>query len=92
MPPVIHLVEREQGAATTLRLPTARFFSKNALKVTLREPLPYNAALHAQAEMDKNYRALIRETTLTTATEGESTLVSVPVLNPWGILVVEKMP
>jgi len=91
-PVVIHLVEREQGAATTLRLPTARFFSKNALKVKLREPLPYNAALHAQAEMDKNYRALIRETTLTTATEGESTLVSVPVLNPWGILVVEKMP
>ena len=90
-PVVIDLVERAQGAPTSLRLPTARFFGKNALKVTLREPLPYDAALHAQAEKDKNYRALIRETTLTTATEGASTLVSVPALNPWGILVVEKL-
>ncbi len=91
-PVVIHLVERAQGAPTTLRLPTARFFGKNALKVTLRVPLPYDAALHAQAEKDKNYRSLIREITLTTATEGASTLVSVPALTPWGILVVEKLP
>jgi hypothetical protein len=90
-PVVIHLVEREQGATTTLRLPTARFFGKNAIKVTLREPLPYDAALHAKAENDKNYRSLIRETTLTTTTDGAWTLVSVPALNPWGILVVEKL-
>ena len=91
-PVVIHLVEREQGAPTTLRLPTARFFGTNAIKVTLRVPLPYDAALHAKAEKDKNYRSLIRETTLTTTTEGAWTLVSVPALNPWGILVVEKLP
>ena len=91
-PFLIHLVEREQGAASKLRLPTARFFGKNAIKVTLREPLPYDAALHAKAENDKNYRSLIRETTLTTTTEGAWTLVSVPALNPWGILMVEKLP
>jgi hypothetical protein len=91
-PVVIHLVEREQGATTTLRLPTARFFGKHAIKVTLREPLPYDAGLHAKAEKDKNYRSLIRETTLTTTTEGAWTLVSVPALNPWGILMVEKLP
>jgi len=56
-PVVIHLVEREQGAASTLRLPTARFFGKHAVKVTLRVPLPYDAALHAKAENDKNYAA-----------------------------------
>jgi hypothetical protein len=89
---VIHLVEREQGAATTLSLPTARFFGKHAIKVTLREPLAYDAAQHTQAEKDKNYRGLIRETSLTPTTEGASTLVSVPALNPWGILVVEKLP
>ncbi len=91
-PVVIHLVEREQGAATTLSLPTARFFGKHALKVTLREPVAYDAAQHAQVEKDKNYRGLIRETSLTPTTEGASTLVSVPALNPWGILVVEKLP
>ena len=91
-PVVIHLVEREQGAATTLRLPTARFFGQNAIKVKLRVPLPYDAALHSKAEKDKNYRSLIRETTLTTTTEGAWTLVPVPALNPWGILVVEKLP
>jgi hypothetical protein len=91
-PVVIHLVEREQGAASKLRLPTARFFGKHAIKVTLREPLPYDAALHAKAENDKNYRSLVRETTLTTTTEGAWTLVSFPALNPWGILVVEKLP
>jgi hypothetical protein len=91
-PVVIHLVEREQGATSTLRLPTARFFGKHAIKVTLREPLPYDAALHAKVENDKNYRSLIRETTLTTTTEGPWTLVSIPALNPWGILLVEKLP
>ncbi|MEY3959160.1 MAG: hypothetical protein RJA37_1763 [Verrucomicrobiota bacterium] len=91
-PVVIHLVEREQGAATTLRLPTARFFGKHAIKVTLREPLPYDAALHAKAENDKNYRSLIRQTVLPTTTDGASTLVSVPALSPWGILVVEMNP
>ncbi len=91
-PVVIHLVEREQGTAKTVRLPTARFFGKHALRVTLREPLPYDTALHAQAEKDKNYRGLIRETTLTTTTAGASTLASVPALSPWGILVVEKAP
>jgi hypothetical protein len=91
-PVVIHLVEREQGAASTLRLPIARFFGKNAIKVTLREPLPYDAAQHSKAENAKNYRSLIRETTLTTTTEGAWNLVSVPALNPWGILVLEKLP
>ena len=91
-PVVIHLVEREQGATSTLRLPTAKFFGANEITVTLREPLPYDTALHAQAEKDKNYRSLVRETTLTTTTEGAWTLVSVPALNPWGILVVEKLP
>jgi hypothetical protein len=91
-PVVIHLVQRGPGAPATLRLPTARFFGKNAIKVTLREPLPCDAALHAKAENDKNYRSLIRETTLTTTTEGAWTIVSVPALNPWGILKVEKLP
>jgi hypothetical protein len=91
-PVVIHLVEREQGAPTTLRLPTARFFGTNAVKVTLRLPRPYDASRHEQAEKDKNYRSLISETPLTTTNEGAWTLVSVPALNPWGILVVEKLP
>jgi hypothetical protein len=91
-PVVIHIVEREQGAASTLRLPIARFFGKNAIKVTLREPLPYDAAQHSKAENAKNYRSLIRETTLTTTNEGAWNLVSVPALNPWGILVLEKLP
>jgi hypothetical protein len=91
-PVVIHLVEKEKGAAATLRLSTARFFGRHKLKVTLREPLPYDAALHAQAENDKHYRSLLRETILPTTTEGASTLVSVPAISPWGILVVEQIP
>jgi hypothetical protein len=91
-PVAIHLVEKEKGAAATLRLTTARFFGRQKLKVTLREPLPYDAALHAQAENDKHYRSLLRETILPTTTEGTSTLVTVPALSPWGILVVEMIP
>jgi len=91
-PVAIHLVEKKKGDATTLRMPTARFFGRHKFKVTLREPLPYDAALHAKAENDKNYRSLMRETTLTTTTEGAWTLISVPALNPWGILVVKKLP
>ena len=91
-PVAIHLVEKDKGAPTTLRLSTARFFGKQKFKVTLREPLPYDAALHAQAENDKRYRSLLRETILPTTTDGASTLVSVPALSPWGILVVEKTP
>jgi hypothetical protein len=91
-PVVIHLVEREHGEPATLRIPTARFFGKNALQVKLRVPLPYDAALHAKAEQDKDYRSLIRETTLATTTEGPWTLVPIPRLNPWGIIIVEKLP
>jgi hypothetical protein len=115
-PVVIHLVEREKGAPAKILLPTARFFGKSGFKVTLIEPVPYDAALHAQAEQDKNYSRLIRETTListekegfwqrmaslvglraksppTAPTEEGWTTVSVPALNPWGILVVEKLP
>lgn len=91
-PVAIHLVEKEKGAPATLRLSTARFFGKQKFKVTLRESLPYDAARHAQAENDKRYRSLLRETTLPTTTDGASTLVSVPALNPWGILVVQKIP
>ena len=91
-PVAIHLVEKENGTPATLRLSTARFFGKQKFKVTLREPLPYDAALHAQAENDKHYRSLLRETILPTTTEGASTLVTVPALSPWGILVVELIP
>ncbi len=91
-PVAIHLVEKDKGAPTTLRLSTARFFGKQKFKVTLREPLPYDAALHAQAENEKRYRSLLRETILPTTTDDASTLVSVPALSPWGILVVEKTP
>lgn len=91
-PVVIHLVERGRGMPVTLRIPTRRFFGQSAFRVTLREPLPYNASLHAKAESDKNYRSLIRETSLNTATEGAWTLVQLPALNPWAILVVEKLP
>jgi hypothetical protein len=91
-PVAIHLVEKEKGAAATLRLSTARFFGKQKFKVTLREPLPYDAAQHAQAEKDKSYRRLIRQTVLPTTTDGASTLVTVPALSPWGILVVELIP
>ena len=90
-PVAIHLVEKEKGAASMLRLSTARFFGKKSFKVTLREPLPYDAAQHAHAENDKRYRSLMRETILPTTTDGASTLVSVPALSPWGILVVEKI-
>jgi len=44
-------------------------------------PLPYDAALHSQAEQGKDYRSLIRETSLTTTTEGAWTLVSNPALD-----------
>ena len=91
-PVAIHLVEKEKGAAATLRLSTARFFGKQKFKVTLREPLPYDAAQHAQAEKDKNYRRLIRQTVLPTTIDGASTFISLPPLKPWGILVVEMIP
>lgn len=91
-PVVIHLVEKASGAATTLRLPTGRFFGKRTLKVALREPLAYDAERHAQAENSKDYRSLMRETTLDTKVEGAWTVVSVPPLNPWGIVVVSKQP
>jgi len=66
--PAIHLVEREKSAGSTLHLHTARFLGKNQLKAILREPLPYDAVLHAQTEKDKHCRSLLRETTLTTTT------------------------
>lgn len=91
-PVVVHLVERDQGVPATLRLATRRFFGKDPLRVKLRVPPPYAAALHAEAEKSGNYRSLLSEAILTPTTDGDWTIVPVPALNPWGILVVEKAP
>jgi hypothetical protein len=87
-----------------LMMKTARFFGGKPLKATLMMPVPYDRAAHEKAEEAARkmlepgersgprqapaYAALKKELHLKTTIEGEWTLVDVPALNPWGILVV----
>ncbi len=84
----------------------ARFFGGEPLKAVLLMPVPYDRAAHEKAEEAARkmlkpgersgprqagaYAVLKKELHLKAVVEGEFTLVDVPALNPWGILVISQ--
>jgi hypothetical protein len=94
----------EKGTETELRLLTEAFFTKGDLKIDLLKPTEYNAVTHKKAEelaqkMRKEgeqlgpaqaeaYKELIERNRLKTNKDGDYTVVNVPVLDPWAVLVI----
>jgi hypothetical protein len=91
-----------------LKLRTAAFFGNQSLAIQLRTPRAFDAAAHASAEeiarslrkptdrlgplQSAAYEPLVQLLNLATTPSGEFTLIELPPLNPWGILVVTPKP
>ena len=89
-PVVIHLVEWATNAqAFTLSLHTENFTDRQHLRARLRVPATYEPALHQKAQESGDFSPLATETSPPTRQAGDYTVVQLPALRPWGILVVE---
>ncbi len=103
-PVVIHLVEWSRPAPSDVLLKTPWFFNNRKLAVSLLTPVAYDKTVHDAAEKKAEqmikpgersgpqqaqaYAPLVKAVELTTRIEGNITRVTVPALNPWGILVI----
>jgi hypothetical protein len=88
-PVVIHLVDwRDVPQPFVLKLRTDRFFGSKPITVKLSVPSPFDQNVHAKASNRNGYSSLRRESVLQTKVNGDYTYISLPALNPWGIIVV----
>lgn len=94
----------DRSRPAKLQLRTASFFGDHPLEISLRVPKTYEASAHAAAEQSARsqrqpgdrlggrqadaYEPLVRETSLAALPAGEFTIVEVPPLDPWGLLVI----
>jgi hypothetical protein len=65
-------------------------FGGSGFKVRLFVPSPYDLDAHERAEDSGDFRALRIEQPVTVATDAEWTVLEVPPVTPWGILVLER--
>lgn len=88
-PVAIHLVDwRKQPAAFVLTLRNDCFFRGKQIDVKLCVPPHFDRDAHAKASEQDDYSSLTREQKVQKAVEGNRTEISVPPLNPWGILIL----
>ena len=89
-PVVIHLVDwNKEVKSLTVRLRMNIFFGGRTPTVRLLVPAAYDGAAHDKAEAAGDYTALVKELDVEVSQEGEILTISVPALNPWGVLIVE---
>ncbi len=105
-PIAVHLIDWDSKGGFTIRLRNASFFPGQKIKVKLLTPAKYNEEKHREAEEkaikllpagDKRgpgqaqaYKELVDVSVLTPVRKGDWTEIKIPLLNPWGILIVEK--
>ena len=89
-PVVVHLVDWDNiPTASTISLSISRLFPDKQLSVKLLTPKTYNEAEHVAAENTKDYGSLVNSVGLSIGWKGgDEATVTVPALNPWGVLVV----
>jgi len=85
-PIVLHAVESgEESKPFQLRLNPARLFGQRPVTIELLSPRPYDEAVHAKAEVSKDFAPLVHRRRLAT---GFVHTVDLPALQPWGLIVV----
>lgn len=89
-PVVLHLVDSGEPKKATIKLRSEVFFKSVDLSVSLLVPPPYEKAAHEKASTSGDYSTLMQEAPLKTMTEGNWTVIEVPAVSPWGVLVVER--
>lgn len=88
-PVVVHVVDwRSAPEPFVLKLRTACFFGDESIMGDLLIPSPYDTDVHANAEENGSFSQLIRKQELRIEVQGDTTLISVPSLGPWGMVVL----
>ncbi len=103
---VIHLIDWDSKGSFSFRIKGETFFPGYQLKVRLFTPKVYNAAEHTLAENDAiamlppdgrrgpgqaaAYTRLIDSLELSVTVKDQWSEVTIPALEPWGVLVIEK--
>ncbi len=88
-PVAVHLIEwGSESKPFVLALQNASFFGPKPLSLQLSVPAPYDRAAHRKAEDSGDFSPLARAVELEPKTKEGLTLVEVPPLNPWGILLI----
>jgi hypothetical protein len=86
-PVAVHLVEWGEPQPLSIVLENAHFFGGEPA-VRLLVPPGYDRSAHNAAEQRGDYSGLARTVDLAARVEGPETVVEIPPLAPWGILVV----
>ena len=90
-PVVIHLLNWV-GAKMPfkIRLNNPNFFGGKPFDARLIIPADYNKELHDKCEQSKDYSPLSITAEITAQTEGQTTTISIPPINPWAILILTQ--
>jgi hypothetical protein len=89
-PVVIHLVDWNKPDPFKMKLRKDFFFDSGELSAVLQVPVAYHEPLHDKAERSKDYSALKKEVSLPMRDEGDLIILEIPVLDPWGVLIISK--
>jgi hypothetical protein len=88
-PVVVHFVSwAAESKPFAIRLRRACFFGDKRLAAKLRAPVDYDSHAHKKAEEMGEFSSLSSDSELATSTEGPFTVLEIPPLGPWAILVV----
>ncbi|MCH5374520.1 MAG: chitobiase/beta-hexosaminidase C-terminal domain-containing protein, partial [Planctomycetes bacterium] len=89
-PIVVHLADwSPQPEPFTVSLNPDVLFAGRPYRISLIQPKPYDRAAHEAAFDRRDYSSLVEQTTLAS---GLVTVCDVPVLRPWGLLVLSPLP
>lgn len=86
-PLVFHLAESGQPKASTLRLDRSTL-GAYSLKAILLTPPAYDKAAHSQASATGDYKSLVEIQFPVLKTEGQSMVIELPTVTPWGLLIL----
>ena len=91
-PVVVHLFDYGKTAKPfRVTLDNARFFPGKRLACRLLTPVQQSATEHALAEKTKDFSKFTCSTELTPQGDAKQTVLEVPTLKPWGLLVITPL-
>jgi hypothetical protein len=91
-PVVVHLFDYGKTAKPfRVTLDNARFFPGKRLACRLLTPVQQSAAEHALAEKTKDFSKFTCSPELTPQGDAKQTVLEVPTLKPWGLLVITPL-